>query len=132
MANIEIKQNENGLTRVLVDGQEINHVTRYLLEQDSVSHPILRLETDVLDKDIDLENARVDLSIAHQTLEDAIKLLRFELLKHGAVYNAFCASISSVLKAKEQYMTDSGVLIHAENGSRALAEEILKRIIGEE
>lgn len=65
-------------------------------------------------------------------LESAIQVLRVELHKHGDIYDAFCASILSVLKSKEQYVTDSGVLIHAEKGTCALAEEILKRIIGEE
>ena len=66
------------------------------------------------------------------TLEEATKVLKTELHKHGDIYDAFQASILSVLKSKEQYVTDSGVLIHAENGTQALAEEILKRIIGEE
>lgn len=65
-------------------------------------------------------------------LKDAVNTLRNELSKHDDIYKAFHASIFGVLKTKEQYVTDSGVLIHAENGTQALAEEILKQIIGEE
>lgn len=74
----------------------------------------------------------VRFSFKPKTVEEAVKVLRNELLKHGEFYNGFRDSIQSVLKPKERYIGDGEFSIHAEFGSSYLAEEILKRIIGEE
>lgn len=132
MARVEIKQDEKSRTHVFVDGNELKRIIGYSLRQSFDTVPVLTVATDGLGREVDLQSARVDIDVINQTLEDAVKIVRFELLKHGDIYNAFHSSILSVLKAKEQYVTDGGVLIHAEDGSHSLAEKILKRIIGEE
>lgn len=62
----------------------------------------------------------------------ATAILRTELMKHGDLYNGYLASILSVLKPKERYIGDGESEIHAEFQVNYLAEEVLKRIIGEE
>lgn len=74
----------------------------------------------------------VRFSFAPKTVQESVKVLRNELLKHGEIYNAFRDSIQSVLKSKEYYIGDGETIIRAEFGSHYLAEEILKRMIGEE
>lgn len=74
----------------------------------------------------------IRFSFTPKTVEEAVKVLRNELLKHGEIYNAFRDSIQSVLKPNERYIGDGETSIRAEFGSYYLAEEILKRIIGEE
>lgn len=56
-----------------------------------------------------------------QTVNEAIKVLRKELLKHGDLYKGFYASILSVFKEMGPCVEEI-----------ELAENILKRIIGEE
>lgn len=67
-----------------------------------------------------------------QTVQEAAIALRDELLKHGDVYNGFQASILSVLKPREEEVSALKSVIYAEFGTTALANSILKRIIGEE
>lgn len=65
-------------------------------------------------------------------VQEAAVTIRDELLKHQDVYDGFRASIFSVLKPRERYIGDGKCEIYAESGANYLAEEILKRIIGEE
>ena len=132
MARVEIKQDEKSLTHVWVDGSELKKVIEYSLHQSFDTAPVLTVAMDGLGREVDLQNARVDIDVVNQTLENAMKIVRFELLKHGEIYNAFHASILSVLKPKEHYIGDGEFSIEAEEGAYYLAEEILKRIIGEE
>lgn len=62
----------------------------------------------------------------------ATLILRDELLKHGDLYKGFVASVLSVIKPKSKYIGDGETEILAEFGENYLAEEIVKRIIGEE
>lgn len=66
-----------------------------------------------------------------QTIQEAVITLRDELLKHSDVYNGFLASIMSVLEPREEEVSDLESVIYAEFGTCALANDILKRIIGE-
>ena len=66
------------------------------------------------------------------TVKEACKILRDELMKHGDLYNGFVSSILSVLKENSRYIGDGETEIVAEYGENQLAEEILKRIIGED
>lgn len=67
-----------------------------------------------------------------QTVQQAAITLRDELLKHGDVYDGFQASITSALKPKSTCVGQDIYTIYAYCGLEHLAEEILKRIIGEE
>lgn len=64
-------------------------------------------------------------------VQNACKILRDELMKHGDLYNGFVSSILSALKENSRYIGDGETEIVAEFGENQLAEEILKRIIGE-
>ena len=64
-------------------------------------------------------------------VQNACETLRDELLKHEDLYNGFVSSILSVLKENSRYIGDGETEIVAEFGENQLAEEILKRIIGE-
>lgn len=63
----------------------------------------------------------VRFSFTPQTVEEAVKVLRHELLKHGDLYDGFRASISSTLKE-----------IPAGMGLYDVAKKILDGMIGEE
>lgn len=65
-------------------------------------------------------------------IQESCKILREEFLKHGDLYNGFVASILSVLKENSRYAGDGEMEIIAEYGEKILAEDIVKRIIGEE
>lgn len=63
----------------------------------------------------------IRFSFTPNTVEEAVEVLRNEILKHGDVYNGFLASIRSAIEdCKSEIYEDE------------LAKYILKRIIGEE
>lgn len=64
-------------------------------------------------------------SYAPQSVEDAVKILRHELLTHGEVYNGFKASLKSAI---EKYCT-CGIPFEPEEET---AGKILDFIIGKE
>lgn len=65
--------------------------------------------------------ADIHFDYSLQTVKEACKILREELLKHGDLYRAFSASIYSALKE----MTEDTFIDE-------IPEIILKRIIGED
>lgn len=66
----------------------------------------------------------VIFSFTPETVEESIKVLRNELLKHGDFYNGFLASIESVVEEQQLSLPFSP--------PKWIAKDILKRIIGEE
>lgn len=60
------------------------------------------------------------------TINEAVAVVRDELLKHGALYDGFLASVKSALI---DYQKDNSHILNADCG--VLAREILKRIVGE-
>ena len=58
------------------------------------------------------------------TVQNACKILRDELLKHGDLYNAFVASINSVLM--------DGIQCEPPNLMEHKAKQIMDRLIGDE
>lgn len=68
-----------------------------------------------------------------ENVRESISIIRNELLKHGDLYDGFHSSILSVLKPKEKYVGDGCFELQLiDFDASMLAEEILKRIIGEE
>lgn len=63
----------------------------------------------------------IRFSFTPKTVEDSVKVLRNELMKHEDVYNGFKASIITAIKE-----IDNDIYINE------LAEDILKRIMGDE
>lgn len=66
----------------------------------------------------------VRFSFTPHTIEKAVKVLRNELLKEGDIYKGFLSSMESAVR--EQQLT------LPYRAPRWIAEDILKRIIGEE
>lgn len=59
------------------------------------------------------------------TVNEAVAIVRDELLKHGELYDGFLASVKSALV---DYQKDNSHILNADCG--VLAREILKRIVG--
>lgn len=76
--------------------------------------------------------ADVRFSFTPKTVDEAVKVLRNELLKHGDLYNGFLASIKSALKNLDYKKRASGGLDISEDEYTEISESILKFIIGEE
>lgn len=63
----------------------------------------------------------IRFSFTPETVEEAVKVLRNELMKHGDFYNGFKASIITAIRESDNGIYES-----------EMAENILERIIGEE
>lgn len=66
----------------------------------------------------------VIFSFTPETVEEAVKILRNELMKHEDFYKAFPASMESAVKKQQSTLPY--------RAPRWIAEDILKQIIGEE
>lgn len=75
--------------------------------------------------DIDMPGD-IRFSFTPQTVTEAVKVLRNELLKHGELYDGFLASIKSALDA---YGYGTACVPEA---NKEVAYEVLKCLIGEE
>lgn len=69
-------------------------------------------------------SGEVQFSFTPNTVDEAVKVLRNELLKKGDIYKGFLSSMESAVR--EQQLT------LPYRAPRWIAEDILKRIIGEE
>lgn len=123
IANVRIEQDKENtnIHKVFVDGKQIEKITHldFQINPLEIPHVTLNLETM---SGIDFEGqAEVNFLETPFTVEDACKILRDELLKHGDLYNGFLASIQSAIAEAPNYTKMD-----------KLAELILKRIIGEE
>lgn len=68
----------------------------------------------------------IRFSFTPKTVEEAVKVLRNELMKYEDIYNGFLASIKSALDEYEH------MCCRSEDANIDLSNEILKRIIGKE
>lgn len=131
LANVKIEQiTEKRLYfRVYKDGQEITRVRHIDANFDVDEIPTVNVE---IVGGCDFEGmADIHFDYSPQTVKEACKIMRDELLKHEDLYDGFVASILSMLKENSRYIGDGETEIVAEFGENQLAEEILKRIIGE-
>lgn len=76
--------------------------------------------------------ADVRFSFTPKTVDEAVKVLRNELLKHGDLYNGFLASIQSAIKTLDYEKRASGGLDISEDEYTEISKSILKFVIGEE
>lgn len=132
LANVKIEQDKEnpGIHRVYQNGNEIKRVVEANLNIRADSFPEVNI---TIGGGCDFEGmADIHFDYSPQTVKEACKILRDELLKHGDLYNGFAASILSVLKENSRYIGDGETEIIAEYGENQFAEEILKRIIGED
>ena len=125
LANVKIEQNEEKRPyfRVYKDGKEITRVRHVDANFDVDEVPTVNVE---IAGGLDFEGmADIHFDYSPKTVKEACKILREELFKHGDLYNGFRSSIESSLK--EQKVT--GIPFQPESD---IAENVLKRIIGEE
>ena len=121
LANVKIEQitEKRPYFRVYKDGQKITRVRHIDANFDVDEIPTVNVE---IVGGLDFEGmADIHFDYSPQTVKEACKILREELLKHGDLYDGFKASIISALK-------ETGF---AED-IRDVADRTLIRIIGEE
>lgn len=126
LANVKIEQNKEYpyTHKVFIDGNQIEKITHLDFQVNPLEIPQVTLNLEVT-TGVDFEGqAEVNFLKTPFSVENACKILRDELLKHGDLYNGFLASIESSLK--EQKVTALPFQSESE-----IAEKILKRIIGE-
>lgn len=70
------------------------------------------------------EKYDIHLNIPPTNVNDAVLILREELMKHGDLYNAFLASMISVIDEEEKWK------LH--EFTEEITKKMLKRVIGEE
>ena len=134
LANVKIEQDKenNHIHRVFIDGKQIEKITHLDFQVNPMEFPSVTLNIEQM-SGIDFEGqAEVNFLKDPFTVQNACKILQKELLKHEDLYNGFVSSILSVLKENSRYIGDGEMEIVAEFGENQLAEEILKRIIGED
>ena len=110
-------------TQYFVDGTEINRVISADFHVAVNELPTSVFELMAL-PDIEMES-EVKFSYTTQSVEDAVRIMRHELLTHGEVYNGFKASLKTAI---EKYCT-CGLPFEPEEES---AGKILDFMIGEE
>lgn len=123
LANVKIEQDKENkhIHRVFVDGKQIEKITHLDFQIDPLDIPHVELNLEIM-SGIDFEGqAEVNFLKTPLTIENACEVLRKELLKHDDLYQAFIASIYSVLK---------NIPTNASNFE--VSEIIMKRILGEE
>ena len=123
LANVKIEQNKENkhIHRVFIDGKQIDKITHLDFQINPMEIPSVTLNIERM-SGVDFEGqAEVNFLKDPFTVQNACKILREELLKHGDLYDGFKASIISALK-------ETGF---AED-IRDVADRTLKRIIGEE
>lgn len=123
LANVKIEQDKENpnMHKVFADGKRIEKITHLDFQVNPLEFPKVTLNLETM-SGIDFEGqAEVNFLETPFTVENACKILREELLKHGDLYKAFSASIYSALNDIPE-----GTFIDE------MPELILKRIIGEE
>ena len=123
LANVKIEQDKENkhIYRVFIDGKQIEKITHLDFQINPCEIPGVTLNIERM-SGVDFEGqAEVNFLKDPFTVQNACKILRDELLKHGELYDGFKASIYSALKEiPEEMWIDE------------MPELILNRIIGEE
>ena len=123
LANVKIEQDKENkhIHRVFIDGNQIEKITHLDFQVNPLEIPNVTLNIEQM-SGIDFEGqAEVNFLNNPFTVQNACKILREELLKHGELYRAFSASIYSALKD-----------ISEDTNIDEMPEIILNRIIGED
>lgn len=123
LANVKIEQDKENkhIHRVFIDGKQIEKITHLDFQVNPLEFPTVTLNIERM-SGVDFEGqAEVNFLNNPFTVQNACKILREELLKHGELYRAFSASIYSALKD-----------ISEDTEIDEMPEIILSRIIGED
>ena len=109
--------------KCFIDGNEVPNLRSVDFHVAVHEIPVFEFEMKAV-PDIEME-CLAQISIASQSITDAILVLRHELLQHGEIYNGFKASLKTAI---EKYCT-CGLPFEPEE---EIAGKILDFIIGEE
>lgn len=124
LANVTIEQDkrDNITHKVIVNGREIQRVNHVDFNFDVSEIPQVNVG---IAGGFDFEGmADIHVDYSPYTVKESCKILRDELLKHGDLYNAFVASINSVLM--------DGIQCEPPNLMEQKAKQIMDRLIGDE
>ena len=124
LANVTIEQDErdNITYKVIVNGREIQRVDHIDFNFDVSEVPQVNVG---IVGGFDFEGmADIHFDYSPYTVKESCKILRDELLKHVDLYNAFVASINSVLM--------DGIQCEPPNLMERKAKQIMDRLIGDE
>ena len=123
LANVKIKQDKENkhIHRVFIDGKQIDKITHLDFQVNPLEFPSVTLNIERMSGVYFEGQAEVNFLKDPFTVQNACKILREELMKHGDLYKAFSASIYSALEDMPE-----GTWIDE------MPEIILKRIIGED
>lgn len=83
-------------TKYFIDGKKVNNVRSVDFHVAVGENPTSIFELTAI-PDIDIES-QVCFSFTAPSVEDAVRVLRHELLMHGEIYNGFKASLKSALE----------------------------------
>ena len=123
MSRVQIRNENNGWigTEYWINGNKVPHVKAVDFHVSVDEAPTFKFET-MGRPDIEMQGTLI-FDFSPNNLSDACLIVSEELKKHGDFYDAFVASIYSVLTEGIQYNA---------NHIKSEAEQIVKRIIGEE
>lgn len=124
LANVKIEQDKQNemIYRVFVNGEKLKRVNHIDLNIDVAEVPQVNVG---IVGGFDFEGmADIHFDYSPYTVKESCKILRDELLKHGDLYNAFVASINSVLM--------DGIQCEPPNLMEQKAKQIMDRLIGDE
>lgn len=134
MEKVQIKKESSAwfCPNIFIGNKEITNVKNATFHVGADDVPTFDLEV-VGVPDIDVM-ADVTIDPSPTNLQEACRIITHELLKHGEFYSAFVGSVASVLKPRERYVGDGCFCIDIDDDTdhKGLAEEIVKRISGEE
>ena len=120
MHKVKVFNNNGNIipTHVEIDGKPLRcRSIDYHAEVDCI--PAFTFEVFAM-SDIEANHADIRFKFHPETVTDAVKILRHELMQHGDTYNGFISSIESALNESKPYVRENN-----------LAKAILDRIIGE-
>ena len=109
-------------TYITINGRPLNcvHAIDYHYTVDSI--PEFTFKIHGIDE-IEANNAIIRFEITPNSIIEAVKLIRHELLERGYLYDSFAASIESSIK-------EQGLQGLPFQPAREIAEKILDRVIG--
>lgn len=124
LANVKIEQDKQNemIYRVFVNGEKLKRVNHIDLNIDVAEVPQVNVG---IVGGCDFEGmADIHFDYSPYTVKESCKILRDELLNHGDLYNAFVASINSVLM--------DGIQCEPPSLMEHKAKQIMSRLIGDE
>ena len=124
LANVKIEQDKQHeiIHRVFVNGKKLERVNHIDFNLDVSEVPQVNVG---IAGGFNFEGmADIHFDYSPYTVKESCKILRDELVKHGDLYNAFVASINSVLM--------DGIQCEPPNLMERKAKEIMDRLIGDE